>query len=119
MLQYTKASREFISPGLMMLEEVSNANSDLRERQRRVGRVDSWVKDSVARLKQIAADAHKRTAEDMSQRLEEAKEPVKQIHPTDSQAIAIRAGVEVMSNAVNDALVENAAAKPLNRLIKL
>ena len=100
-------------PGFRMLDEIFNSGPDS---QRQVGRFNSWATDSVERLKQLGNEKH---ADDISRRIEEAQRAVQKLPPTDSMKQAVVAGVEVTRKAVYDALVENAAAKPLNRLIKL
>lgn len=111
---WVRLSTQQVMPGIRIMDELSQQEPDLTKRQKKVAELQTWANGALDAVKQIAHDTQKQILDGMAARVDEVETVTKQLPAASATKTAIEAGTGEVKKAAEDAIVANAAGKPLN-----
>jgi hypothetical protein len=111
---YTKLSREYMMPGLQLLNEAAYGG-DPRDFQRQLPRLHDFARRSSQGIREAMQQLQEETVEAMASGIEDYQSGASQLTPSKPILDAITAGVDEAGDAAQAALVANVETNALNR----
>jgi hypothetical protein len=112
---WVNLSPEYVKPGIKIMDDIFISDADLKERQKKVAQLQTWVRGAIEGVKKIAADSQKAILDSMAAKVDGLQAVTKALPPAPAMQKAIEAGTNETKKAAEDAIVSNAASNLLNR----
>jgi hypothetical protein len=106
-------SREFVMPGLMMLDKMSDAGPDPDMSRRFLSELQGWSNQALAGVKRPIEGKENRILEDLNDRGEELRRVTRQLQVSEAVRKAITEGTDIAKKATEEMVVQNMKSRPI------